>query len=90
MITKNTKPPISMHILNTPIVVYIDEQYHPNKYITAIRNHCGEEERKEYMMEKNGWNQEIIALIECEKAQILKTNKHIQREQSTINSCTDG
>ena len=50
---EKAQPPIQIQILNTPIAVYIRKKYYPNKYVQAIHNHCGDEDVKGFIKEKN-------------------------------------
>ena len=52
IITANAKKPINTHILNTPIAVYINNQYYPNNYSAAIKKSSGETAAKIFMMSK--------------------------------------
>ena len=42
LIPSKATSPISTHVLNTPIAVYINQIYYPNKYLSTIKSHCGE------------------------------------------------
>ena len=37
IISEKSKKPINTLVLNTPIVVYVDNIYHPNNYSLAIK-----------------------------------------------------
>ena len=65
---EKAQPPIQTHILNTPIAVYIGKTYSPNKYAQAIHNHCGDEDAKGFIKEKNKWTEETMNSIDWEKS----------------------
>ena len=62
ILEKATKP-INSHIINTSIAVYVDHNYHPNNYSSAIKLRSGETTANEFMMNKYGWNTTTIKNI---------------------------
>ena len=52
------------NIKNTPIAVYVNNKYIPNNYVSAIRNHCGEIESRNFMMTKYSLSPAVISNIE--------------------------
>ena len=60
IITEKATKPINTHILNTPIAVYINQQYYPNNYSSAIKKNSGEDAAKKFMMNKYGWTTSTI------------------------------
>ena len=61
---EKAQPPIQTHILNTPIAVYIGKTYFSNKHAQAIHNHCGDEDAKKFIKEKDKWTEETMNLID--------------------------
>ena len=51
-IWSNAKFPLEKHILNTPIVIYVQGRYIPNNYIYVIRSSYGEMEAKSFLLIK--------------------------------------
>ena len=64
LIGKNAKAPLMINIKNTPMAVYVNNKYIPNNYVSAIRNHCGETEARNFMMTKYAWSPAVISNIE--------------------------
>ena len=60
IITAKATNPINTHILNTPIAVYINQQYYPNNYSSAIKKNSGEDAAKKFMKNKYGWTTSTI------------------------------
>ena len=55
MVGRAMKKLIVTHILNSPVVIYIDDKYYPNRYVEAIRSYYGKVEAKNYLINRNEW-----------------------------------
>ena len=66
IIGKNASNPKSIHIQNTPMVVYIHKTYIPNNIRKEIRSHCGAQDAARFLKEKYRWTQQTLDNIEWE------------------------
>ena len=66
LIGKKAKAPINQHILQTLLAIYVNGNYIPNNYIQSIRSACGENDAKDFLMNKYQWITSTIADIEWE------------------------
>ena len=60
IISENAKRLINTHLLNIPIAIYVDSNYHPNNYSSAMNIWSGETTANEFMMKKYGRNTTTI------------------------------
>ena len=63
LIGNNAKVPINNHIINTSMLIYINENYTPNNYVADIRSYCGEKEAKYFLIKKYRWSKFTISDI---------------------------
>ena len=75
---------IATHILNSLVIVYIDNKNHPNNYTSDICSHCGEQIAKNMLMEKYSWLIPTINNIEWEIL-VFIVNKQIYTKEKNSN-----
>ena len=66
LIGNKAKAPINQHILHTSLEIYVNGNYIPNNYVHSIRDACGENDAKAFLIHKYQWNNSTIANIEWE------------------------
>ena len=86
LIGQNAKAPLMTNIKNTPIAVYVNNKYIPNNYVSAIRNHCGETEARNFMMTKYAWSSAVISNIEWQLLDnFIKRKSYSKSQLLTMN-----
>ena len=89
IIEKNASIPKSIHIQNTPMSVYIQENYIPNIIRKEIRSHCGAQDAARFIKEKYRRTQQTLDNIEWELHAVFIQNQKYSGKRQPSNTFID-